>query len=755
VLDLRRPVMQKNLMLRHKATMSARRYLDSNGFVDIETPILYKSTPRGAREFLVPSRLHHGQFYALPQSPQLFKQMLMMAGFDRYYQIVKCFRDEDLRADRQPEFTQIDVETSFLDELEIRELMEGLVRSMFKETLGVDLPHPFPVMTYADAMRDYGSDKPDLRIPLKLTELTDLMKTVDFKVFRSAADLAGGRVAALSVPGGGSLSRKEIDDYTTFAAVYGAKGLAYIKVNDAAQPNEQGLQSPIVKFLGRDALAEILRRTGAASGDLIFFGADREKVVCDALGALRAKVGHERGFAHRLATAWLVDFPMFEFNDESRPGARHHPFTAPKTTKGFSDRPRRRIAKAYDVVLNGWEIGGGSVRIHRPGCRRRYSARSASASGPAKKFSSCSTRWYGAPPPGSIAFGVDPADRAVGRRRPDPRLSSPSQDATQAGPADRCPPCHRAAIARLYPYRASDAAKIPSVYRIARSRRPAYGATCGGAAGSRLLSTCGRIFVRIADDLALYFAESRELVVSICRVVGEQLAVRRVMRLALRRFRLARMRKMQRRPLAAFGESHAGPPKLDRHRIVLAAPAAKALVEATQPQVRFAADDEQAAGEYDEFLPGFAIRRGFGRSLRHEFPISAADVPRFVGGQIDDAAIRLGGIDAVAAEFDRPVERTIHDHVGVGQDQYRTRRLPRGNVESPALVERSRVVAEQHPTIDRRRRELDSRHAVLFENDDFQQRPLLEPTQHGEQVVAALHVAVFAIRQNIGGIFHR
>ena len=413
VLDLRRPVMQKNLMLRHKATMSARRYLDSHGFVDIETPILYKSTPEGAREFLVPSRLHHGQFYALPQSPQLFKQLLMMAGFDRYYQIVKCFRDEDLRADRQPEFTQIDVETSFLDEREIRDLMEGLVRTMFKETLGVDLPHPFPVMTYADAMRDFGSDKPDLRIPLRLTELTDLMKSVDFKVFRSAADLPGGRVAALCVPGGGSLSRKEIDDYTAFSAVYGAKGLAYIKVNDAAQPNEQGLQSPIVKFMGRDALAEILRRTGAASGDLIFFGADREKVVCDALGALRAKVGHERGFATTgWRPLWVIDFPMFEFNDESRTwGARHHPFTAPKDGHEdlFLTDPGAAIAKAYDVVLNGWEIGGGSVRIHRPEVQAKvFGALGISVDDQQKKFGFLlDALRYGAPPHGGIAFGVD------------------------------------------------------------------------------------------------------------------------------------------------------------------------------------------------------------------------------------------------------------------------------------------------------------------------------------------------------------
>ena len=297
VLDLRRPQMQKNLMLRYRAAMAARKFLDAHGFIDIETPVLYKSTPEGAREFLVPSRIHHGQFYALPQSPQLFKQLLMIAGFDRYYQIVKCFRDEDLRADRQPEFTQIDIETSFLDELEIRELMEGLVRTMFKEAMNVDLADPFPVMTYAEAMRKYGSDKPDLRVPLELTELTDLMRTVDFKVFRAAADLPGGRVAALRVPGGGTLSRKEIDDYTAFVKIYGAGGLAYIKVNDVTKANEEGLQSPVVKFLREAVLREILVRTGAGNGDLIFFGADREKVVNDALGALRAKIGHDRGFA--------------------------------------------------------------------------------------------------------------------------------------------------------------------------------------------------------------------------------------------------------------------------------------------------------------------------------------------------------------------------------------------------------------------------------------------------------------------------
>jgi len=413
VLDLRRPVMQRNLILRHRAAMSARRYLDANGFVEIETPVLYKSTPEGAREFLVPSRINHGQFYALPQSPQLFKQMLMIAGFDRYYQIVKCFRDEDLRADRQPEFTQIDIETSFLDEIEIRPLMEGLVHAMFKHTLGVELPEPFPVMTYADAMRDYGSDKPDLRVPLRLTELTDLMKTVEFKVFRSAADLASGRVAALRVPKGGALTRKEIDGYTAFVAIYGAKGLAYIKVNDASKPTEEGLQSPIVKFLSADVLGEILARTGAETGDLIFFCADRMKVVNDALGALRAKIGHERGFVREgWQPLWVVDFPLFEFNEETKTwGAAHHPFTAPKDghDQFFETDPGRALAKAYDVVLNGWEIGGGSVRIHRQEVQAKvFRALNISAEDQRRKFGFLlDALSYGAPPHGGIAFGLD------------------------------------------------------------------------------------------------------------------------------------------------------------------------------------------------------------------------------------------------------------------------------------------------------------------------------------------------------------
>jgi len=413
MLDLRRPAMQRNLMLRHKATIAARRYLDANGFVDIETPMLYKSTPEGAREFLVPSRINAGEIYALPQSPQLFKQMLMMAGFDRYYQIVKCFRDEDLRADRQLEFTQIDVETSFLDELEIRDLMEELVRTIFRESLGVEFPQPFPVMTYADAMRDYGSDKPDLRIALKLTELTELMRGVEFKVFRGAAELRDGRVAALCVPGGGSLSRKEIDDYTEYVAIYGARGLAYIKVNDMTQIDERGLQSPIVKFLSPDVLARILALTGAKNGDLIFFAADRDKVVNDSLGALRTRVGHDRGLAvEGWRPLWVVDFPMFEYNDETKAwAARHHPFTAPKDGHEdlFESDPGRAIAKAYDVVLNGWELGGGSVRIHREDVQAKvFRAVNMSSEDAQRKFGFLlNALQYGAPPHGGIAFGLD------------------------------------------------------------------------------------------------------------------------------------------------------------------------------------------------------------------------------------------------------------------------------------------------------------------------------------------------------------
>jgi aspartyl-tRNA synthetase len=413
VLDLRRPPMQQNMMLRYRAAMAARRYLDEHGFVDIETPVLYKSTPEGAREFLVPSRMHHGQFYALPQSPQLFKQMLMIAGFDRYYQIVKCFRDEDMRADRQPEFTQIDIETSFLDELEIRALMEGLVRAMFREALSVELPDPFPIMTYADAMRDYGSDKPDLRVKLKLTELTDVMRSVDFKVFRAAADLPNGRVAALRVPAGGAMTRKEIDDYVALAPTYGAKGLAYIKVNDATKPSDEGLQSPIVKFLSQDALRTILERTGAQSGDVIFFCADRAKIVDDTLGALRARIGHDRGFVEPgWKPLWVVDFPMFEQDDATGAWvARHHPFTSPKDAyvETFATDRAHALAKAYDVVLNGWEIGGGSVRIHRPEVQSRvFETLGISEEDQRRKFGFLlDALQYGAPPHGGVAFGLD------------------------------------------------------------------------------------------------------------------------------------------------------------------------------------------------------------------------------------------------------------------------------------------------------------------------------------------------------------
>ena len=417
VLDLRRPQMQRNLMLRYRAAMSARRYLDAHGFVDIETPTLYKSTPEGAREFLVPSRIHHGMFYALPQSPQLFKQMLMMAGFDRYYQIVKCFRDEDLRADRQPEFTQIDIETSFMDELDIRAMMEGLVRQMFRDALQVELPDPFPIMKYADAMRDYGIDKPDLRVPLKLTELTDVMKRSEFKLFRAAADLPSGRVAALRVPGAGAgeraITRKEIDDYADFVKGYGAGGLAYIKVNDASKPGEEGLQSPIVKFLSADILRTIVERSGAQNGDLIFFAADKEKVANAAIGALRAKIGHERGFAQPgWNPLWVVDFPMFEYDDE-RQGwvARHHPFTSPREGHDelMKSDPANAIAKAYDVVMNGWEIGGGSVRNHKPEMQQKlFEALGISHDEQRQKFGFLlDALAYGAPPHGGIAFGLD------------------------------------------------------------------------------------------------------------------------------------------------------------------------------------------------------------------------------------------------------------------------------------------------------------------------------------------------------------
>jgi len=412
-LDLRREPMQKALRLRHATSRAARQYLDENGFLEVETPVLYKSTPEGAREFLVPSRMHDGQFYALPQSPQLFKQLLMVAGFDRYYQIVKCFRDEDLRADRQPEFTQIDIETSFLTEREIQDVMEGLIRHVWKQVLGVDLP-AFPRLTYAEATSRFGSDKPDLRVTLELTELTDLMKDAGFKVFRSAAELKDGRVAALRVPGGNEqFTRKELDDLTPFVAIYGAKGLAYIRVNDPSKPNEEGLQSPIVKFLSSEILAKVIERTGARAGDVIFFGADRRKVVNDALGALRQKIGREKGHSEEgWRPCWVLDFPAYEQDEEGgRWIAAHHPFTSPKDehVELMETDPGKVLAKAYDIALNGWEIGGGSVRIHRSEVQaKQFRVLGIGEEEQRAKFGFLlDALAFGAPPHGGIAFGFD------------------------------------------------------------------------------------------------------------------------------------------------------------------------------------------------------------------------------------------------------------------------------------------------------------------------------------------------------------
>ena len=412
VIDLRRPQMQKNMMLRYKVAMAVRRYLDAQGFIDIETPMLTKSTPEGARDYLVPSRVHDGQFFALPQSPQLFKQMLMVSGFDRYYQITKCFRDEDLRADRQPEFTQIDCETSFLTEEEIRAIFEGMTRSVFKEAIGVDLTDPFPVMGYREAMLRYGSDKPDMRVHLQFTELTDVMKKVEFKVFSGAANAQGGRVAGLLIPKGGELTRGEIDAYTEFVGIYGAKGLAYIKFNEIAKGRE-GMQSPIVKNLSDEALGKIVELSGAKDGDLMFFGAGSAKIVNDALGALRVKIGHEKGLASKeWKPLWVVDFPMFEYDeDEKRWSAMHHPFTAPKD--GHEDYldsdPGKAVAKAYDLVLNGWEMGGGSVRIHKEDVQSKvFRALGIGAEEAQLKFGFLlDALQYGAPPHGGIAFGLD------------------------------------------------------------------------------------------------------------------------------------------------------------------------------------------------------------------------------------------------------------------------------------------------------------------------------------------------------------
>ena len=413
-IDLRRDTMQKNLRLRYEISKNFRTYLDKNDFMEIETPILTRSTPEGARDYLVPSRVHQGEFFALPQSPQLFKQMLMVSGFDRYFQIAKCFRDEDLRADRQPEFTQLDIELSFSNEEEIMQINEGMIRQMFMETMKIELPNTFPQLTYADAMSKYGSDKPDLRVTLELIDLTEELKKVEFKVFSSAANMTNGRVAALKIPGGSELSRSEIDAYTEFVKIYGAKGLAYIKINDVSKLDENGLQSPIVKNINPDALKAIMDKTCASNGDLIFFGADKEKIVNEALGALREKIGHDKNHVNDLVWAplWIVDFPMFDFDEENkRWNALHHPFTAPKD--GHEDLldsdPGKCLSKAYDMVINGSEVGGGSIRIHKSDVQSKvFKALNISKDEAQEKFGFLlEALQYGAPPHGGIAFGVD------------------------------------------------------------------------------------------------------------------------------------------------------------------------------------------------------------------------------------------------------------------------------------------------------------------------------------------------------------
>ncbi len=414
-LDMRRPEMQERMMFRAKATSTIRRYLDDHGFLDVETPILTRATPEGARDYLVPSRTRPGNFFALPQSPQLFKQLLMVAGFDRYYQIAKCFRDEDLRADRQPEFTQVDIETSFLDEEDIMAINEGLIQNLFKTMLDIDLGQ-FPRMTYADAMRDYASDKPDLRIPLKLIDVADLMQAVDFNVFAGPANDPKGRVVALRVPNGGSLSRKNIDAYTKFVAIYGARGLAYIKVNDASNINngvdkESGLQSPIIKNITDEVLVSLVTRTGAQNGDLIFFGADKAKIVNDAMGALRVKVGHDMALSTcAWAPLWVTDFPMFEETDDGNWTSMHHPFTKPKgSVEALKDNPAEALSIAYDMVLNGTEVGGGSLRINTVAMQKAvFAALGISEEEANAKFSFLlDALKYGAPPHGGLAFGLD------------------------------------------------------------------------------------------------------------------------------------------------------------------------------------------------------------------------------------------------------------------------------------------------------------------------------------------------------------
>lgn len=408
-LDLRRPEMAEKLRLRSRMTTSIRRFLDENGFLDVETPILTRATPEGARDYLVPSRTHAGSFFALPQSPQLFKQLLMVAGFDRYYQIAKCFRDEDLRADRQPEFTQIDIETSFLDEKEIMGLTEEMIRNLFKEVLGLEFGE-FPHMTFEEAMRRYGSDKPDLRNPLELVDVADQLKEVDFKVFSGPANDPKCRIAALRVPGGASMPRKQIDDYTKFVGIYGAKGLAYIKVNERAKGVE-GLQSPIVKNIPEDKLNVILDRVGAVDGDIVFFGADKAKIVSEALGALRIKLGHDLDLLTcKWAPMWVVDFPMFEENDDGSFSALHHPFTAPKCTpQELEANPAGALSRAYDMVLNGTELGGGSIRIHRKEMQQSvFRLLGINEAEQEEKFGFLlDALKYGAPPHGGLAFGLD------------------------------------------------------------------------------------------------------------------------------------------------------------------------------------------------------------------------------------------------------------------------------------------------------------------------------------------------------------